>query len=90
VNSTKQKRILIVRSDRVGDVVLSTPIPRELKKVFPDCFTAVLLREYTKDIYLNNPNVNQILVDLGKKDFISISKINSIVQIHSRFHAVTN
>ncbi|MBN2572459.1 MAG: glycosyltransferase family 9 protein [Ignavibacteriales bacterium] len=59
----KQKRILIVRTDRVGDVILSTPIPREIKKQFPDSFVAVLVRDYTKAIYKNNPNVDLILTD---------------------------
>ncbi len=58
----KQKRILIVRPDRIGDVVLSTPIPREIKNQFPDSFVAVLLRKYTQAVYLNNPNVDKILL----------------------------
>jgi heptosyltransferase III len=56
------KRILIVRPDRIGDVVLSTGLPREIKKSFPDSFVAVMVRSYTKDIYLNNPNVDEILL----------------------------
>lgn len=58
----KQKRILIIRPDRIGDVVLSTPIPREIKKTFPDAFVAVLVRKYTKDIFINNPHVDEILI----------------------------
>jgi len=59
---TKQKRILIVRPDRIGDVILSTPIPREIKKTFPGSFIAVLVRPYTKDIYVNNPHVDKIIL----------------------------
>lgn len=58
----KQKRVLISRPDRIGDVVLSTPIPREIKKTFPGSYVAVLLRSYTKDIYLHNPYVDEIIV----------------------------
>lgn len=58
----KQKKILIVRPDRIGDVVLSTPLPREIKKSFPDSFVAVLIRKYTQDIYINNPNVDKIIL----------------------------
>lgn len=57
-----QLRILISRPDRIGDVVLSTPIPREIKKMFPDSYVAVLLKPYTRDIYLNNPYVDEIIV----------------------------
>jgi len=55
-------RLLITRIDRIGDVVLSTPIPREVKRKFPNSFIAVLLRDYTKDIYKNNPYVDEIIV----------------------------
>jgi heptosyltransferase-2 len=63
-------RILIVRQDRIGDVVLSTPLPREIKKVYPNSFVAVMVRNYTKDIYLNNPYVDEIIIyDETKKGF---------------------
>jgi len=58
----KAKRFLICRIDRIGDVVLSTPLPREIKRKYPDSFVAVLVRKYTKDIYLNNPNVDEIII----------------------------
>jgi ADP-heptose:LPS heptosyltransferase len=54
-------RFLIARIDRIGDTVLSTPLPREIKKKYPNCFVAVLVKHNTKDIYLNNPNVNEII-----------------------------
>lgn|GEM_PF-174441 len=59
---TKQKRILIVRQDRIGDVVLSTHIPREIKKKWDKSFVAVLVSNYTKDVYLNNPYVDKIIL----------------------------
>ena len=57
-----QIRLLITRVDRIGDVVLSTPIPREIKRKYPDSFVALLVRDYTKDIYKNNPYVDEIIV----------------------------
>lgn len=59
----KQKRILIIRPDRVGDVVLATPLIRELRKTFPDSFIAVMVRPHTKDVLLNNPNIDEIIID---------------------------
>ena len=75
----KQYRILISRTDRVGDVVLSTPLPREIKRNFPDSFLAVLLRPYTKDIYLNNPYIDQIILfDPDEKSNSFIGKLKEI------------
>lgn len=61
MNDKKQLRLLIARTDRIGDVVLSTPIPREAKLAKPGSFVAVLVRQETKAVYLNNPNVDAIL-----------------------------
>jgi heptosyltransferase-2 len=63
-------RLLISRIDRIGDVVLSTPIPREVKRKYPNSFVAVLVRDYTKAIYKNNPYVDEIIVyDKDENDF---------------------
>jgi len=59
----RQKRILIIRQDRIGDVVLSTALPRAIKQQWPDAHVAVLLRSYTRDVYRHNPHVDEILVD---------------------------
>ncbi len=61
-------RILISRPDRVGDVILSTPLPREIKKKHPEAFVVLLLRSYTKEVYLNNPYVDEIIIDDYDKD----------------------
>lgn len=66
MNDEKQVRILVSRIDRIGDVVLSTPIPREIKKARPDSFIAVLVKKYTRDIYFNNPHVDEIISFDGK------------------------
>ncbi len=62
LNKRKQLKVLIARIDRIGDVVLSTPIPREIKRVYPDSFAAVLVKKYTKDVYVNNPHVDEIII----------------------------
>ncbi|HSW54802.1 MAG TPA: glycosyltransferase family 9 protein, partial [Ignavibacteriaceae bacterium] len=64
----KNLRILVARIDRIGDVVLSTPIPREVKKAYPNSFVSILVKKYTKDIYLNNPNVDEIILFDGEDD----------------------
>lgn len=62
------KRILIVRTDRVGDVVMITPMIRELRKTYPDAFIATLTQPYTKDILLNNPRLDLALTDDLRKE----------------------
>jgi ADP-heptose:LPS heptosyltransferase len=58
-----QKRILIIRQDRIGDVVLATGIPREIKKRWPDSYVGMLLRGSTRLLLENNPHVDGIITD---------------------------
>jgi ADP-heptose:LPS heptosyltransferase len=55
------QRILFIRLDRVGDVVLSTPAIRALKKHFPDAELTVLLRSSTRGLVEHNPFVDRIV-----------------------------
>ena len=68
MKTKKQLRILVARIDRIGDVVLSTPLPREIKNAHPNSFVSVLVRKYTRDIYLNNPHVDEIILFDGEDD----------------------
>lgn len=67
------KKILIVRTDRIGDVVLSLPLAAIVKKHFPGCMVTFLLREYTKPLAVNNPNIDEVitLFEEGGKPSIS-------------------
>lgn len=87
----KQKRILIVRPDRIGDVVLSTPLPREIKKKYPDCYIVVLLRKYTKDIYVNNPYIDEIILidDYNESTLLSFFKKANEIRKHKFTHSLT-
>ncbi len=58
-----KKRILIIRQDRIGDAVLATAIPREIKKCWPDSHVAVLVRSYTKPLFTHNPHVDAVISD---------------------------
>jgi heptosyltransferase-2 len=59
----KQHRILIIRPDRVGDVVLTTPLIREIKKKYPESFVGVLVSPATRPLLEQNPNIDVLLTD---------------------------
>ena len=88
-------RVLVSRIDRIGDVVLSTPIPREIKKAHPESYIAVLVKKYTKDIYLNNPYVDEIILfdeedDSKPKPFWQIVKEIRRLQFTNAFMLLPN
>jgi heptosyltransferase-2 len=69
------KKILIVRTDRVGDVIMITPMIRELRLRFPDSFIATLTQPYTAEILANNPYLDTIITDdLKKENFWTVVK----------------
>jgi len=70
-----QRRILIIRTDRVGDVVMITPVIREIRRTFPNAFIATLTNPNTADILFNNPNLNLTITDdLKKESFWKVVK----------------
>jgi heptosyltransferase-2 len=58
----KKKRILITRTDRLGDVVLSTPVIRHMRKLFPEAHIAFMVRPENRAVVVNNPHLNEVIV----------------------------
>lgn len=63
------KRILVVRPDRIGDVVLATPLLRSLRESFPDAYIAAMVRSYTKAVLEGNPCIDAIITDPPERPF---------------------
>ncbi|MBK7501141.1 MAG: glycosyltransferase family 9 protein [Ignavibacteriales bacterium] len=60
--SIEPKNILIVRTDRIGDLILTLPLAGLIKKQYPDCKVSFLVRDYTKNIVSNHPHIDEVLV----------------------------
>ncbi|MFH1853920.1 MAG: glycosyltransferase family 9 protein, partial [Candidatus Omnitrophota bacterium] len=56
------KRILIIRTDRIGDVVLSTPVITAVRAAFPEAYIAMMVSPQTKEIVSGNPYLNEVIV----------------------------
>lgn len=56
------KNILIVRTDRIGDLVLTLPLAGLIKKHYPDCKVSFLVRDYTESIVNNHPFIDEAIV----------------------------
>lgn len=82
----KQKRILVVRTDRVGDTTYITPAIRELRRTFPDAFIATLTQPHTSKIFFNNPHIDLILTDDLKKE--NFWKVVKEIRKHKFTHAL--
>jgi heptosyltransferase-3 len=59
------RKVLIVRTDRLGDVLLTTPVSSALREAYPQAKISWLVRPYAAPLLEHNPNVDEILVDRG-------------------------
>lgn len=62
MNLPHPQNILVVRTDRIGDVVLSLPMISVLKANFPSARITMLLRSYTKELAEGQPGLEAILL----------------------------
>ncbi|MFH1310628.1 MAG: lipopolysaccharide heptosyltransferase II [Candidatus Omnitrophota bacterium] len=58
----KTKRILITRTDRLGDVVLSTPVIRFLREKYPFAYIAFMVRPENRDVVVANPDLDEVII----------------------------
>jgi len=54
-------KILIIRLDRVGDLVLSLPAIEALRRRFPQARISVMTRPYTKDLLEGHPLIDEVI-----------------------------
>lgn len=55
------KRILLIRTDRIGDVVLTTPAATVLKERFPAIHITFMARAYTRPILQQHCHIDEVL-----------------------------
>ena len=68
----KPKNILIVRTDRIGDVVLTLPLAAILKKHLPDCKITFMVRNYTLPLAKSVKDINDVILYREEESFISM------------------
>ena len=56
------KRILVSRTDKIGDLILSIPSFFMLKKMYPNTELVVIVRKYNVDIVKNLPYIDRIVI----------------------------
>ncbi len=57
---TNPKHILVARTDKIGDLLLSLPVFQTLKAAFPQARLTALVSPYAKEIVQNHPSVDAV------------------------------
>jgi len=57
----ERPRILVARTDRIGDVALSLPVFASLRRAYPGARIVALSRDYTKSLFMMSPDVDDVI-----------------------------
>ncbi|NPA37291.1 MAG: glycosyltransferase family 9 protein [Chlorobi bacterium] len=72
----KFKKILIIQTAFIGDVILATPVVEKLKIFFPEAEVDFLVRKGNETLFKNNPNINRVLIlDKSQKKYIHLAAV---------------
>ena len=55
------KQILVIQNKRIGDVLISSVIANNIKKVFPKSHVTYFVYDYTVGVLENNPNIDRVI-----------------------------
>lgn len=77
------KKILIIQTAFLGDVILATPVISEMARIYPACKIDVLVRKGNESLLKNNPFINDVFVfDKQKGKYSSILKLIKQFRTH--------
>ncbi len=60
-------RVLVIQTAKIGDMICSTPVFREIKKQYPSARLTVIIDPVTKGLLEYNPNVDE-MITIKKED----------------------
>jgi ADP-heptose:LPS heptosyltransferase len=83
------KKIIISRTDAIGDVVLTLPLAGFLKQQFPECELVFLGRNYTRDVVALSKNIDKFLSwdevnessEIEKANFLKQENADAIIHV---------
>jgi heptosyltransferase II len=87
------KKVLVIRLSSLGDVVLTTPVFRNIKEAWPTVFVAVLVKEEFMDVFKGNPYIDEIIpFDKKKGIFFYIREIRKrnfdlLIDLHNNIRS---
>ena len=92
VDFSKISNVLVVRPDRLGDVVLSTPVYESLKRSFPHLKITVMVNPVQAGILEDNPHLHKIILMRRRRFWRAIrqsrkDKFDLAITLNKKFSA---
>jgi len=91
------KKIAIIRLSSIGDIVLTTPLIRAVRKTYPEAVIDFVVKEQYVDLVKTNPHLTNVLTfnhTAGWKELRSLKKLirkeryDLLVDLHKNFRSV--
>jgi len=74
------ENILIVRTDRIGDLILTLPLAGLIKQKYPNAKVSFLVQDYTKNIVADHPHIDEVIVLKQNDGKISLSENLKVIK----------
>ena len=87
IKLSEVKRLLIIRLDEIGDVVMTTPLLREFRRNLPDAWITLVVNPAVRNIVERCPYVNEVLTFDGTVPISEHSPLlsnDSLRELHTR------
>lgn len=90
------KKILIIRLSSIGDILLSTPLIRQVRRTFPNAQIDFIVKAIYKDLLKYNPHINELYsIQLGEesKDLSELKgklrdrSYNVVIDLHNNLRS---
>lgn len=86
------KKILLIRFSSIGDIVLTTPVIRCIRKQLPDAELHVLTKSAYQSIYASNPFINRVFESNDNlKEIIALlrkERYDFVVDLHKNWRSL--
>lgn len=89
----KKPSFIIFRTDRVGDVVLSSHIPTAIKHAYPDAHITFVVRPYTRALLAHHPHIDEIVTvddNHSIKNALKARRYDAAIVLFSTFSIAWN
>ncbi|MCL2888066.1 MAG: lipopolysaccharide heptosyltransferase II [Elusimicrobia bacterium] len=89
----EKPKILVIRLSSLGDIVLSSPVYKNLKAKWPNSHIALLVKKQFADVLAGHPDIDEIITlkssNLATANEIKKKHFTHLLDLHSNFRSMS-
>jgi len=92
LQSKEIRNILICRTDKLGDVIMTLPLITETKRIFPDSKISFLISNYVRGLLEEYEDIDELIYlekfknIKARLDFLNDKKFDVVISVYPRFN----